>query len=154
MRRRQQVRQRAERMVGGQRLLVEDIDGRASDLLVCKRRNEIGLDHDWPARSVYEARRWLHERQFRGAHKAARPVAEHQMDGEDIRLPKQLFLRDAYSAAFGRALAGEILAPGDHLHAESGADLRPSAADATETQKPEGPSGHVIANCMLPSAAA
>ena len=46
MRRCQQVRQRAERMVKRQRLLVEDVDGCAGDLFVVKRRNEIGLDYD------------------------------------------------------------------------------------------------------------
>src|ERR1700756_5760376 len=51
----QQVRQRAERMVERQRLLVEDIDGCASDLFVFKRRNEIGLDDDRSARRVYQA---------------------------------------------------------------------------------------------------
>src|SRR5271156_1096363 len=43
MRRRQYVRQAAERVVERQRLLVEDIDGCAGDLLVFKRSNEIGL---------------------------------------------------------------------------------------------------------------
>jgi len=40
MRRCQQVRQRAERMVERQRLLVEDVDGSAGDRLIFKRRNE------------------------------------------------------------------------------------------------------------------
>jgi hypothetical protein len=59
MRRRQQVRQAAERMVGRQRLVVEDIDGCASDLFVSKRRYQIGLDRDWSARGIYQARRWF-----------------------------------------------------------------------------------------------
>jgi hypothetical protein len=61
MRRCQQVRQRAERMVERQRLLVEDIDGGAGDRLTFKRRNEICLDYDRPARRIYQARRRLHE---------------------------------------------------------------------------------------------
>src|ERR1700719_484736 len=61
MRRCQQVRQRAERMIDRQRLLVEDIDGCARDRLISKRRNEICLDHDRSARHVYQARRRLHE---------------------------------------------------------------------------------------------
>src|ERR1700680_5055305 len=52
MRRCQQVRQRAERMVERQRLLVKDIDGCASDLFVFERRNEIGLDQDRSPRRV------------------------------------------------------------------------------------------------------
>src|SRR5271163_4566325 len=62
MRRCQQVWQRAERMVERQRLLIEDIDGCASDLLLLKRRNEIGLDDDRSTRGIYQARRWFHER--------------------------------------------------------------------------------------------
>src|SRR5271169_2669352 len=42
----QQVRQRAERMVEWQRLLVEDIDGRARNLPGLERRDEIRLDHN------------------------------------------------------------------------------------------------------------
>src|SRR5580704_17320846 len=61
MRRRQQVRQRAERMVERQRLLVEDVDGSAGDRLGFERRNEICLNHDRSARRVYQARRRLHE---------------------------------------------------------------------------------------------
>src|SRR5260370_2178073 len=62
MRRRQQVRQAAERVLGRQRLLVEDIDRCAGDLLIFKRRNEVRLNHDLSARRVYQARRRLHER--------------------------------------------------------------------------------------------
>src|SRR6202030_335643 len=80
----QQARQRAERMVERQRLLVEDIDGGAGDRLIFKRRNEIRLDHDRSARRVYQARRRLHECQFRRGDKAARPSTEHQMDRDDI----------------------------------------------------------------------
>src|SRR5271168_5213138 len=54
MRRRQQVRQAAERMVERQRLLVEDVNGCASDLFVFKRCNEIGLDDDRSTRGVYQ----------------------------------------------------------------------------------------------------
>src|SRR5580700_11229024 len=73
MRRCQQVRQRAERMVERQWLLVKDIDGSTGDLLGFERGNEIRLDHDRAARRVYQARRRFHERQFRGTDKAARP---------------------------------------------------------------------------------
>ena len=133
MRRRQQVRQRAERMVERQRLLVEDIDGSASDLFVFKRRNEIGLDDDRSPRGIYQARRRLHEPQFRGADKASRPAAEHKMNRDDIRLLEQFVLRDEFGADFGRALAREILAPGDHLHTEGVADPCHGAADVAES---------------------
>ena len=74
------------------------------------------------------------------------------MDGDDIGLLKQLVLRDEDGSDFGSALTGEILAPGDRLHAEGQADLRHCAADIAETQKPERPPGHVIADrrCQPP----
>src|ERR1700736_5775180 len=80
MRRCQQVRQRAERMIDRQRLLVEDIDGCAGDRLSFKGRNDIRLDEDRSARRVHQARRRLHECEFGRTDKAARPAAEHQMD--------------------------------------------------------------------------
>jgi hypothetical protein len=43
-------------MVERQRLLVEDIDGCAGDLLISKRRNEICLDYNRPARREGQAR--------------------------------------------------------------------------------------------------
>src|SRR5271166_3099790 len=67
---------------------------------------------------------------------------------------EQLVLRDERGADFSRALGREILAPGDHLHAEGGADPRYGAADVAETQDTERPPGHVITHRLLPSAAA
>src|ERR1700676_4219696 len=80
MRRCQQVRQRAERMVERQWLLVKNIDGSTGDLVGFERGNEIRLDHNRSARCVYQARRRLHECEFRGTDKASRPSTEHQMD--------------------------------------------------------------------------
>src|SRR5580700_6214567 len=64
---RQQVRLAAKRMIGRQRLLVKDVDPGAGDFAVSQSRKQIGLDHDRPARRVYQARRGLHERKFLGA---------------------------------------------------------------------------------------
>ena len=74
------------------------------------------------------------------------------MDGDNIRLPEQLVLRDQLGADFSRALGGEILAPGDHLHAEGVADPRYRAADVAETHNSERPADHVITDRLLPSA--
>jgi hypothetical protein len=85
---------------------------------------------------------------------ASHPAAEHQMDRDDIGHPEQLVLRDERGADFSPPLGREILAPGDDLHPESVADLRHRTADVAETQEPERPPGHVIADRPLPSAAA
>src|ERR1700733_1938876 len=76
------------------------------------------------------------------------------MNGEDIRLSEQLVLCDQRGAHFSRALGREILAPGDHFHSKGVADLRHRTADVAETKHTERPSGYVITNRLLPSAAA
>src|SRR5258707_8874374 len=76
------------------------------------------------------------------------------MDGDDLRLLKQFVLRDKYGTDFSRAPGCEILAPGDHLHAEGVADPCHRTADVAETQDTERPPGHVITHRLLPSAAA
>jgi hypothetical protein len=53
-----------------------------------------------------------------GADQAARPVREDEVDGDEIGGLQQFFLRHLGRANLGGALGGEILAPGDHLHAE------------------------------------
>jgi len=58
----QQVRQAAERVVARQRLLIEDIDGRARDFAASEGLNKIGLDHDRPARRIHKSGRRLHKR--------------------------------------------------------------------------------------------
>ena len=76
------------------------------------------------------------------------------MDGDDIRLLKQLVPRDKCGTDFSCAPGCEILAPGDHLHTEGLADLCHRTADVAETQDTERPPGHVITDRLLPSAAA
>src|SRR3977135_1338828 len=75
------------------------------------------------------------------------------MDGDDIRLLKQLVPRDECGTHFSRAPGCEILAPGDHLHTEGIADPCHRTADVAETQDTERPPGHVITDRLLPSPA-
>src|ERR1700733_9280109 len=86
--------------------------------------------------------------------RAHRRPSDHTYDGDNIRVLEHLMLRDERGADFSRPLGREILAPGDHLHIEGVADLRHRAADVAETYETERPPGHVIADCLLPSAAA
>src|SRR5260370_26073943 len=64
MRRRQQVRQAAERVPWRQRLLVGDIDPCAGDLLIFKRPNEVPLNHPLSPRPVHPPRPRPHEPYF------------------------------------------------------------------------------------------
>ena len=52
------------------------------------------------------------------ADQPARAVAQHEMDGDDVGLAEQVFLRDVVGAARRRFFRREVLAPGDHVHAE------------------------------------
>jgi len=57
--------------------------------------------------------------------------------GHDVRPPKKLVLRHDFGARGLRRFRGQILAPGDDLHAERAADPRDLAADVAETHHPE-----------------
>src|ERR1700674_685557 len=76
------------------------------------------------------------------------------MDRDYIPLTEQLVPRNECGAHFSRAPGREILAPGDHLHTEGVADLCDRTADVAQTQDTERPSGQVITDRLLPSAAA
>src|ERR1700732_631259 len=80
MRRRQYVVQRPEGVTRRQRLSVEYVDRRASNLLVLQHADQSLLFDDWPARRIDQPRRRLHSRQLRGTYQAARSAAQHHMD--------------------------------------------------------------------------
>jgi len=137
-------------MVARQRLLIEDIDGRARDLAASKGLNKIGLDHDRPPRRIHKSGRRLHKRQLRCAHKAARTAAEHQVDTDKIRLSEQLVFRNEHGSGCRRTLGGEVLAPRDYGHAEGFADLRYRASDITKAEQSQRLATEIIANEALP----
>jgi hypothetical protein len=132
--------------------LIEDINGRARDFAASESLNQIGLDHDRPARRIHKSGRRLHKRQLRCAHKAARTAAEHQVNTDKIRLLEQLVFRHEYGAGCRRTLGGEVLAPCDYGHAEGLADLRHRASDITEAEQSQRPATEIIANEALPPA--
>src|SRR6201987_3223500 len=76
------------------------------------------------------------------------------MDGDHIRSPEQFFLANQLGARCGCALGRQILAPGDHIHAERSANLRDGAADIAKTEKAQRSPGHVVPDESLPTTAA
>jgi hypothetical protein len=76
------------------------------------------------------------------------------VDGNNIRPPKQLLLRDQLGVRCRCALSRQILTPGNHIHGECLADLRDGAADIAETKYAQRLSGHVVPDEPLPTAAA
>src|SRR5580700_6727445 len=127
MRRRQYVVQRPERVRWWQRLNVEYVDRRAGDLLVLQHADQSLLFDDRPARRIDQPGRWLHSRQLRGPHQAARTVAQHQMDRQDVGPLEQLVLGDQECASgfggFG-GLGPHVPAPGNQIHAKSAPNPR------------------------------
>jgi hypothetical protein len=113
------VVQRPEGVIRRQRLNVEYVDRRASDLLVLQHADQSLLFDDWPARRVDQPSRRLHSRQLRGTYQAARSAAQHKMDRQDIRLLEQLILGYQDCARSFGGLGRHVLAPGNQIHSKS-----------------------------------
>src|ERR1700722_7985640 len=154
VRRRRQVRQAPKGMIGRERLLVKDVNGRPRDLAPSQRLKEIGFDHDRPARCVHKPRRRLHEGELRGTNESARAAAEHKVNADDIGLPKKLVLRKQTDSYGCGTIGGEVLAPGDDRHAEGFADAGNCTSDVTKAEHAECAPAQILADEALPSAGA
>ena len=76
------------------------------------------------------------------------------MHREHVGLPEQLVLLDPLDPLLGGLLGGQVLAPGDRLHAEGDADARHRAAEPAEAEAANGLAGHAVADTGLPAALA
>src|SRR6267154_438624 len=124
MRRCQYVVQRPEGVIRRQWLNVEYVDRRAGDLLVLQDADQSLLFDDRPARRIDQPGRWLHSLQLRGPYQAARTVAQHQMDRQDVGPLEQLVLGNQDCARGFGGLGRHVLAPGNQIHSKSGPDPR------------------------------
>ncbi len=131
MRREQRVRQAPERMIPRQRLAVVDVE-RRRDAAALERCDQRRLVDQRSARGVDQQRARLHAGELRRADDAARALRQHEMQADDVGLRQQLVLRDIGRAAGGGFLRRQVLAPGDHLHAEHGAVARHALAELAE----------------------
>jgi hypothetical protein len=73
---------------------------------------------DRAARGVDDVAGRLHPGEVRGSDEAARALAQHDMDGDDIGLREQFLLAGITDPDFLAALRRQVRAPGDHVHAE------------------------------------
>src|ERR1700736_3991146 len=80
MRRRQYVVQPSKGVIRRQRLNVEYVDRRASDLLGLQRADQSLLVDNRAARRIDKPGRWLHSLQLSGPYEAFRTAAQHHMD--------------------------------------------------------------------------
>jgi hypothetical protein len=142
----------AQLVAGGQRLLIEDVERGAADLPRLQRREQCRTVDDRPARGVYDPGVGLHQPQHRAVHQALCTVAEPHVDGDEVGLAEQRLLIDRFDARLGRTLGREVLAPGDHPHAEGLAVAGDQAAQAPEADDAQSGAAQVAAEADLPAA--
>jgi len=115
----QDVVQRPEGVTRGQRLNVEYVDRRASDLLVLQHPDQRLFFDDWPARRIDQPGGRLHSRQLCGAYESPGSAAKHYMDRQEISLFEQLILGNQGCAHSFGGLGRHALAPGNQVHSKS-----------------------------------
>jgi hypothetical protein len=124
-------------MVGRQRLALVDIEG-CVQLLLSQRGEKIAFHHDGAARGIDQDRAGLHQRQLFRAHQPARALAEHEVDGHDVRSLEKMFFTYFLDSRLRRFLLRQVLAPGHAVHAEGLADRRDARADVAQPEQAEG----------------
>src|SRR5512146_1162684 len=137
----------------GQRLFVVDVEPGAGDVTGAQRREQRVLIDDRPARGVDKERRRLHQGQLPRADQPGRPPAELVVHRDDIGDGEQFVLADRRDAGRRRGLRPQVLAPGEHLHAERLADPRHGPTDVPEPDDAERPAAQPEAHRVLPAAA-
>ncbi len=161
-------RGRAPPAVRGQRLDLEDVQGRDADAALLQRVEQVLLDDERPPGRVDKDGPGLEQRQVRRGEDAARAVREHEVHADNVGRAEQLLLADdlerlvAVGPVDGEAelarllvggLLGEVGAPGDDLGAEGQVhDARHGAAQAAQPQHAEGLARHRDSGVGLPAA--
>ena len=82
----------AERMIERQRLDVEHVEAGAGDRLVLSAAISAFSSTIGPREVLIEVGRLLHQAEFLGADQAARAVAQHDMDGDEVGVAEQVLL--------------------------------------------------------------
>jgi len=100
------------------KLLVIDIDRRARDAPLGERLDQGLRVDERPARGVHEIGALLHRGDRGGIDDAARALAQHHMDSDDIGVGEERLFLDALDARFRGPFGREVRAPGDDLHVQ------------------------------------
>src|SRR5467141_1286941 len=119
MRRRQHVLEMAERMLRRQWFEIEYVHGGTRYLPSLQRLDERRFVDDGTACRIDQICRRLHQVELISAHQASTPVAENEMNGQNIRLAEYLLFGNQAGARGSGLLFRQVLTPGDHVHAES-----------------------------------
>ena len=129
------VRQLEQRVVGRQRLGVDDVEPGASEPARSKRLDEGGLVDDRAARDVHQEGARPHRREAARIEEPARLVGQGAGDDDDVRLGEQLFERPVAHALVRdrRSLSDE------HAHSprrEQSHELTPDPSVADHAERP------------------
>src|SRR5262249_15202603 len=112
------VIQSAKWVIEGQRLDVEHIQPGSGDPVLLKHAQQRLFVDDRATRGIDDVGGRLHQSELLRADQAARTVGELHVDGDKIRVAKQVFLGGVFDSRLAAFVFGEIGAPGRHLHAE------------------------------------
>ncbi|MNC18776.1 hypothetical protein D3C75_666930 [compost metagenome] len=154
MGRRQYIVQGPERMVGGQRFLLEDVQGDTGQPLFLQRLDQRRFIDNGATSGVHQQRRGLHPAKGLCVHQTAAALAEHQVHRQHVGLFEQFLFADTGHTDLRRAFGGEVFAPGDDAHAEHLTELRDSLADAAQTEDGQCLAMQVATQALLPLAGA
>ena len=136
MRREHDVRRLANRVVGGERLALVDVERGAAEVAAVERRHERLVVDDAAARQVGDDAARGHERDLAAADQPLRLVVERRVDRDDVRLlEKRIECRGPAESQCSEAIVGDVRIEPDGLHAErlrAQRDLTADAADADD----------------------
>ncbi len=139
-----------QRMIGLQRLAVEDVEAGMADMATLQRLDHRRLIDQRAARGVDQDRAGLHPRDARLVEKAAGLVVEHKIERDDVGLLQKRIKLDHWHAHIGSRRA----IPGDHVEAHALGDARHLGADAAQSDDAERLAEHLHAFERLPGAGA
>ena len=122
------------RMAGWQRFLGENVQAGTRQAFVSECVDQGCFVDNRPASGIDQQRLWLHPTQGLGVHQALATFAEHQVDRENIGLFEERLFTHIGHADFSRPFGGQVLAPGNHAHAEHLAEPRHPCADAAQAE--------------------
>jgi len=138
MRRQHHVRVRAQRVVGGQRLLLEDVQRGAGDLAGVERGDQGFVVEQATARAVDDAHAGLAARQRINAEDVVRAVGQRRVQRQEVRLRQDLVDLEQFDAERLGDLGRQEGVEAEDAHAEGlGAD-RDVAPDASQPDDPAG----------------
>ena len=138
VRREHDARRGAQRMVGGERLLGEDVEQRAAQAIARQLGDEIRLVDDAAASEVRDDRAVAQQGELASANHPARLVVERRVNRDDVGgLEQRVELVDARHLEPLEAIRGDVRIVSEQRHPERARARGDLAADATESDDAE-----------------